>query len=91
MSCSFLSQHSLVTGDSINTDSCNSEAVGKRISPKQQQGQQQSFGPSSDRRNFCFVDFATAEEAKAALDAVDGSMYREAPLKVSMARGKRYD
>ena len=76
----------------LNTDPRDSEAVGKRITPKQQQQQQQqSFGSNSDRRNFCFVDFATTEDAQAALDALDGSMYREAPLRVSMARGKRND
>ncbi|KAH8885292.1 RNA-binding domain-containing protein [Thozetella sp. PMI_491] len=58
-------------------------AVGKRISPKN------SYEPGSERRNFCFVDFSSAEQAQAALEAVNGTMYREAPLKVSMAKGPK--
>ncbi|PVH91941.1 RNA-binding domain-containing protein [Periconia macrospinosa] len=54
--------------------------ISKRISPK-------AFtAPGADeRRNFCFVDFASPEQAKAAVDAVDGSEYRGATIKVSLA------
>lgn len=37
------------------------------------------------RRNFCFVDFVSREEAGEAMRAIDGTSYRESPLKVSMS------
>ncbi|ORY55245.1 uncharacterized protein BCR38DRAFT_479150 [Pseudomassariella vexata] len=59
--------------------------VGKRISPNE------ATRRRPGRHNFCFVDFSTSEQAKAALDAVNGAEYRGAPLKVFTARGKRND
>ncbi|KAK6222598.1 hypothetical protein LQW54_000778 [Pestalotiopsis sp. IQ-011] len=59
------------------------DGVSKRVSPREE---------GEGRRNFCFVDFTTAEQAQAAKQAIHGMNYREAPLKVSEAtpRQERY-
>ncbi|KAF7872216.1 hypothetical protein EAF04_003141 [Stromatinia cepivora] len=54
------------------------DGVSKRVSPRDNNLDDQ-------RRNFCFVDFTSREEAQAAMKAIDGTFYRDAPLKVSMA------
>lgn len=54
------------------------DGVSKRVSPREN-------NVGDGRRNFCFVDFTTREEAKAAKDSIDGTFYRDAPLKVSAA------
>lgn len=60
-----------------------SDGVSKRVSPREE---------GEGRRNFCFVDFTTAEQAQAAKQAIHGMSYRDAPLKVSEAtpRQERY-
>ncbi|KAK6073221.1 RNA recognition domain-containing protein [Seiridium cupressi] len=55
------------------------DGVSKRVSPRE------SGEPGEGRRNFCFVDFTTREQAQAAKSAIHGISYREAPLKVSEA------
>lgn len=62
-----------------DTDQFHSDGVSKRVSPRESGDDQDS------RRNFCFVDFATREQAQAAKDAVHGSSYRDGQLKVSEA------
>ncbi|ETS73972.1 hypothetical protein PFICI_13838 [Pestalotiopsis fici W106-1] len=59
------------------------DGVSKRVSPREE---------GEGRRNFCFVDFSTAEQAQAAKQAIHGMSYRDAPLKVSEAtpRVERY-
>ncbi|KAH8662443.1 hypothetical protein BX600DRAFT_498964 [Xylariales sp. PMI_506] len=61
------------------------DSVGKRVTPRSTEG-----GDVDERRNFCFVDFSTPEEAQAALDAVDGSSFNGGSLKVSLARPRTY-
>ncbi|KAF7918678.1 uncharacterized protein EAE98_003127 [Botrytis deweyae] len=53
------------------------DGVSKRVSPRENN--------LEDRRNFCFVDFVSREEAEEAMRAIDGTSYRDAPLKVSMS------
>ncbi|QSZ34166.1 hypothetical protein DSL72_005754 [Monilinia vaccinii-corymbosi] len=53
------------------------DGVSKRVSPRDR-------NDNNNRRNFCFVDFATREEAEAARKAIDGMLYSGAPLKVSV-------
>ncbi|CAD6443460.1 95a70503-920b-41e4-b4f7-81ffce620d85-CDS [Sclerotinia trifoliorum] len=66
------------------------DVVSKSVSPRDNNLDDQ-------RRKFCFVDFTTREEAQAAMKAIDGTIYRDAPLKVSMAipkserHGNTYD
>lgn len=59
---------------------CFSDLVSKRISPKTP-----SAPGTDERRNFCFVDFSTAEQAQAAVNALDGSEYKSGSIKVSIA------
>ncbi|KAK6822737.1 hypothetical protein PG987_014282 [Apiospora arundinis] len=56
------------------------DLVSKRISPKTP-----SAPGTDERRNFCFVDFSTAEQAQAAVSALDGSEYKNGSIKVSIA------
>ncbi|KAF5868283.1 putative ribonucleoprotein [Botrytis fragariae] len=53
------------------------DEVSKRVSPRKNN--------LDNRRNFCFVDFVSREEAEEAMRAIDGTSYRESPLKVSMS------
>ncbi|RYP45951.1 hypothetical protein DL768_007770 [Monosporascus sp. mg162] len=57
------------------------ENVSKRISPDERKR------TLPGRHNFCFVNFSTPEQAKMALEAVNGTTYRGDQLKVSLARG----
>ncbi|KAI9647721.1 hypothetical protein NHQ30_004107 [Ciborinia camelliae] len=59
------------------------DGVSKRVSPRELDGRGDNKG--DNRRNFCFVDFNTREEAQAARQAIDGILYRNGLLKVSMA------
>ncbi|KAK7918192.1 RNA recognition domain-containing protein [Apiospora marii] len=56
------------------------EVVSKRISPKTP-----SAPGTDERRNFCFVDFASADQAQAAVNALDGSEHSGGNIKVSIA------
>ncbi|KAK8022285.1 nucleic acid-binding protein [Apiospora rasikravindrae] len=56
------------------------ELVSKRISPKTP-----SAPGTDERRNFCFLDFASADQAQAAVNALNGSEHRGASIKVSIA------
>lgn len=56
--------------------------VSKRISPDERHR-----ATPSERRNFCFVNFSTPDQARLALEATRGTQYRGAPLKVSYAKG----
>ena len=58
----------------------SSDGVSKRVCPRDNN--------LDNRRNFCFVDFVSREEAGEAVRAVDGVDYRDALLKVSMSISK---
>ncbi|ERS98111.1 ribonucleoprotein [Sporothrix schenckii 1099-18] len=59
-------------------------AIGKRITARDRESNQTYPG-----RNYCFVDFETAEEASQAMEALNGTPYGEEgnTLRVSIARG----
>ncbi|ESZ92776.1 RNA recognition domain-containing protein [Sclerotinia borealis F-4128] len=54
------------------------DAVSKRVSPRDN-------NPDNHRRNFCYIDFTTSQGAQAARQAIDGILYRDAPLKFAIA------
>ncbi|KAM0130310.1 hypothetical protein ACHAP3_007449 [Botrytis cinerea] len=56
------------------------DGVSKRVCPRDNN--------LDNRRNFCFVNFVSREEAGEAVRAVDGVDYRDALLKVSMSISK---
>ncbi|KAI0010522.1 RNA-binding domain-containing protein [Xylariaceae sp. FL0662B] len=58
------------------------EAISKRVSAHA------SARAKSGRHDYCFVDFATPREAKAAVAAADGRSFRGGRLKVSLASGR---
>ncbi|KAL7624124.1 Protein YAE1 [Parahypoxylon ruwenzoriense] len=58
------------------------DAISKRISAHP------STRTKPGQHDFCFVDFATPEDAKAAKDAVDGTYFRGGHVKVSFASGR---
>ncbi|KAI0384871.1 RNA-binding domain-containing protein, partial [Hypomontagnella monticulosa] len=58
------------------------EAISKRITAHE------STRNKPGRHDFCFVDFATSEQAKAAMEAVNGQEFRGGRLKVSFASGR---
>ncbi|EPS45833.1 hypothetical protein H072_188 [Dactylellina haptotyla CBS 200.50] len=51
--------------------------ISKRISPRE--------STTEERRNFCFVDFSTREQAQAAREIINGIIYRDYPLKITEA------
>ncbi|OTB01007.1 hypothetical protein M426DRAFT_64808 [Hypoxylon sp. CI-4A] len=58
------------------------EAVSKRITAHE------STRAKPGNHDFCFVDFATPDQAQAALDAMNGAGFRGGSLKVSLASGR---
>jgi RNA recognition motif-containing protein len=38
--------------------------------------------------DYCFVDFSTPEEAKEAMEALNGQSFKGKPLRVSTAKGR---
>jgi RNA recognition motif-containing protein len=57
--------------------------VGKRITPHE------STSALPGNHHYCFVDFNTAEDAKAAMEALNGKDLPSGPLKISIARAPR--
>lgn len=59
-------------------------AIGKRITARDRETQEARPG-----HNYCFVDFATADEARQAMEALNGTPYGDEgnTLRVSIARG----
>ncbi|CAK7206653.1 hypothetical protein SEUCBS139899_009457 [Sporothrix eucalyptigena] len=62
----------------------NPVAIGKRITARDRETQE-----AKPNANYCFVDFATTEEAQRVVDALNGMDYGDAGgyLRVSIARG----
>ncbi|KAI0156475.1 hypothetical protein GGR57DRAFT_463538 [Xylariaceae sp. FL1272] len=58
------------------------EAISKRVSAHE------SVREKPGNHDFCFVDFATAEDAKTASETMNGRMFRGGPLKVNTAKGR---
>ncbi|KAI1637235.1 hypothetical protein F4809DRAFT_605189 [Biscogniauxia mediterranea] len=58
------------------------EAISKRISAHEK------WRSVPGNHDYCFVDFATPKQAQEAREAVDGTDFRGAPLKVSFAKGR---
>lgn len=57
-------------------------AVSKRVSPGD------IARAREGRHNFCFIDFSTAEQVKAALAAVNGTHYRGEKLRISWSKNQ---
>ena len=60
-----------------------SEAVGKRITPREETRE------LPGNYHYCFVDLASAEEAQRAIQELDGSQIPAGTLKVSQAKPPR--
>lgn len=60
-----------------------SKAIGKRITPHE------STRSLPGNHHYCFVDFETAEGAKAAMEALNGKEIPSGALKISVARAPR--
>ncbi|KAI0452944.1 RNA-binding domain-containing protein [Xylaria acuta] len=58
------------------------EAISKRVSAHE------STRDLPGRHDYCFVDFSTPEEAKEAMELLNGVSFREGPIKVSAAKGR---
>ncbi|KAI8634396.1 hypothetical protein F5Y19DRAFT_470582 [Xylariaceae sp. FL1651] len=58
------------------------EAISKRITAHE------SVRDTPGHHDYCFVDFATPEQAKEALESVNGTMFQGEQLKVSAAKGR---
>ncbi|KAI2631788.1 RNA-binding domain-containing protein [Xylaria nigripes] len=58
------------------------EAISKRVSAHE------STRELAGHHDYCFVDFATAEQAKQAMELLDGTSFRGDRLKVSTAKGR---
>ncbi|KAI1210805.1 RNA-binding domain-containing protein [Annulohypoxylon truncatum] len=58
------------------------DAISKRIMANQ------SARSKPGNHDYCFVDFATPEEAQAAMDALNGIDFRGSKLKVNLASGR---
>ncbi|KAI2463354.1 RNA-binding domain-containing protein [Annulohypoxylon bovei var. microspora] len=58
------------------------EAISKRITAHE------SARSRPGQHDFCFVDFATPEQAQAAMETVNGSFFRGGRLKVNLASGR---
>ncbi|KAI1442449.1 RNA-binding domain-containing protein [Annulohypoxylon stygium] len=58
------------------------EAISKRISAHE------STRTKPGHHDFCFVDFASPEQAQAAIEAVNGADFRGGKLKVNLASGR---
>ncbi|KAI1262292.1 hypothetical protein F5Y18DRAFT_397891 [Xylariaceae sp. FL1019] len=58
------------------------EAISKRVSAHE------SVREKPGNHDFCFVDFGSAEDAKTALETMNGRMFRGGRLKVSTAKGR---
>ncbi|OTA76095.1 hypothetical protein M434DRAFT_264277 [Hypoxylon sp. CO27-5] len=58
------------------------DAISKRITAHE------SARSKPGHHDFCFVDFATPEQAQAAIEAINGSFFRGGRLKVNLASGR---
>ncbi|KAI0096842.1 RNA-binding domain-containing protein [Hypoxylon sp. NC0597] len=58
------------------------DAISKRITAHE------SVRTKPGHHDFCFVDFATSEQAQAAMEAINGSFFRGGRLKVNLASGR---
>ncbi|KAI1136799.1 RNA-binding domain-containing protein [Hypoxylon sp. FL0543] len=58
------------------------DAISKRITAHE------SVRSKPGHHDFCFVDFATPEQAQAAIDAINGTLFRGGRLKVNLANGR---
>jgi len=64
----------------------DSVAIGKRITPKLAPGQL----PKPGNHHYCFVDFASAEEAERAMKATDGKVTEYGRIKVNQSRTRNF-
>jgi RNA recognition motif-containing protein len=60
----------------------SSEAISKRVSAHE------STRELPGHHDYCFVDFATADEAKDAMEALNNTPFKGERLKVSPAKGR---
>ncbi|KAI0403442.1 hypothetical protein F4802DRAFT_289352 [Xylaria palmicola] len=58
------------------------EAISKRVSAHE------STRDLPGRHDYCFVDFSTAEEAKQAMESLNGTSFMGEPIRVSAAKGR---
>ncbi|KAI0837426.1 RNA-binding domain-containing protein [Hypoxylon sp. FL0890] len=58
------------------------DAISKRITAHE------SARSKPGHHDFCFVDFATPEQARAAIEATNGTLFRGGRLKVNLASGR---
>ncbi|KAI0394974.1 RNA-binding domain-containing protein [Xylariaceae sp. FL0594] len=58
------------------------EAISKRVSAHEKTREQPG------NHDYCFVDFATAEQAKEAMESLNGTIFKGEQLKVSPAKGR---